>query len=300
MASGREAGIRIRPMDYLDLDPVRELRSAVRWAADPRAFDLLRGIRHSRWAVAETRGGGLAGMVGAVPLGGIGILCHLAVHERYRRVGLGAELTSWAVVYLRSRGADAVRLYSTPEAEKLYRAMGFRAATPRIVYRLEGASRGPACRPRSRDAGYRAGLLKTSDVPEVCGLDRWSYGADRSALIFATLRLHPGRGIVVREASGRVKGYLVLSTTPHATHIGPFMASTPGVARVLLARALEDQRTTPVEVTVPGPPESPAHALLGEFGFTARRDRLRMELGTPPGPLTPGLEQYGTTAYLAT
>lgn len=285
-------------MDYSDLDPVRKLRSVVRWSADPGAFDLLRGMRHARWAVAEARDGGIAGMVGAVPLGDIGILCHLAVRERYRSMGLGSELTAWAVAYLRSRGAATVRLYSTRQAEKLYRAMGFRPVTPRTIYRLESASRGPRNTPWTW-RGYRVGPLTTRDLPEVYGLDLWSCGADRSALILATLRLHPGCGLVVRDPTSRIKGYLVLSATPHATHLGPFLASTPDAARLLLAHALEDRRDAPVEVTVPGPPESPAHALFTEFGFTGRRDRLRMELGPGlTGP--PGLEHYGTTAYLAT
>ncbi|MCV4639848.1 GNAT family N-acetyltransferase, partial [Escherichia coli] len=82
--------------------------------------------RDARWAVAEVPGGPVAGMVGAVPLGGIGILCHLAVHEEHRGRGLGTALSRWAMAYLRGQGARVVRLYSTPQAEGLYRALGFR------------------------------------------------------------------------------------------------------------------------------------------------------------------------------
>src|ERR687894_1073779 len=108
-----DSGVRVRQMDDADLERILELRSIVRWSADPRAFDLLRGVRDARWAVAEAPGGDLAGMVGAVPLADIGILCHLAVRDEYRGLGLGAQLSSWAVTYLRSRGARWVRLYST-------------------------------------------------------------------------------------------------------------------------------------------------------------------------------------------
>ena len=99
-----ETGVRVRRMDDVDLGRIEELRSVVRWSADPNAFDLLRGTRGARWAVAEALGGSLAGMVGAVPLGRIGILCHLAVHDEYRNMGLGCGLSRWAVLYLRSRG----------------------------------------------------------------------------------------------------------------------------------------------------------------------------------------------------
>src|ERR671914_2291387 len=132
-----DSGIRVRQMNDADLERVLELRSVVRWSADPAAFDLLRGVRDARWAVAEASDGSLAGMVGAVPFGRIGILCHLAVHDGYRRMGLGYRLSSWAVLYLRSRGAGVVRLYSTRRAQGLYPSLGFRPTAPRTVYRPE-------------------------------------------------------------------------------------------------------------------------------------------------------------------
>lgn len=292
-----DPGVRIRQMDDADLGRVLDLRSVVRWSADPRAFGLLRGVRDARWAVAEAPGAVLAGMVGAVPLGGIGVLCHLAVRDGYRGLGLGAALSSWAVAYLKSRGAKTVRLYSTRQAEGLYRSLGFRASAARTIYRLEGASPGPG--PPRRTDGYDVGTLTFADLPELYGVDRWGYGADRSHLIFATLRLHPGKGLVARDSSGGIKGYLVRSAGDDAVHLGPFVAATPNVARLLLARALGETGPSPVRVIVPGPEEGPAHAVLREFGFKGRKDRLLMELGGPDDPPS-GLVHYGTTPYLAT
>jgi ribosomal protein S18 acetylase RimI-like enzyme len=288
------SGVRMRPMGDVDLERVRELRSAVRWAADPRAFDLLRGMREARWAVAEASDGSLAGMVGAVPLGRIGVLCHLAVREDHRNMGLGVRLSAWAVAYLRSQGAEVIRLYSTRQAEGLYRSLGFRPCAPRTVYRLDEATRAGG-----EDVdGHRVGTLSFGDLPELYGLDHWSYGADRSALIFATLRLHPGEGLIARDSSGRIKGYLLRSYSGRVDRIGPFVASTPDVARLLLTAALRAGSGSPVEVTVPGVVESPAHELFREFGFRGRSDRLQMELGEEGGVL--GMEHYGTTPYLAT
>jgi ribosomal protein S18 acetylase RimI-like enzyme len=289
------SGVRIRPMGDVDLERVRELRSVVRWAADPRAFDLLRGMREARWAVAEAPDASLAGMVGAVPLGRIGVLCHLAVRDDHRNMGLGVRLSVWAVLYLRSQGAQVVRLYSTRRAEGLYRSLGFRPRAPRTVYRLDRATRGGG---REEADGHRVGTLSFGDLPELYGLDHWSYGADRSALIFATLRLHPGGGLIARDSSGSIKGYLVRSSSGRVDRIGPFVASTPDVARLLLAAALRASSGSSVEVTVPGIAESPAHELLQEFGFRGRRDRLQMELGEQDGVLR--MEHYGTTPYLAT
>lgn len=56
-----------------DLGRILELRKTVRWSADPRAFGLLREMREARWAIAED-GASVVGMVGAVPLGEVGIL----------------------------------------------------------------------------------------------------------------------------------------------------------------------------------------------------------------------------------
>jgi GNAT superfamily N-acetyltransferase len=292
-----ESDVRIRPMDDVDLGRIEELRAVVRWAADPRAFDLLRGVREARWAVAETPDRALAGMVGAVPFGRIGILCHLAVRDDYRKMGLGARLSSWAVRYLRSRGAEVVRLYSTRQAEGLYRTLGFRPVAPRSVYRLEEVSRG--VRAWEEADGHRVETLSFGDLAELYGFDLWSYGGDRSPLIFATLRLHPGGGLVARDSSGRIKGYLVRSDSGRVSHVGPFVASTFGVACLLLAHAVLASGGSPVEVTVPAPVESPAHDLLREFGFRGCEDRLRMELGAT-AERGSGVEHYGTTPYLAT
>jgi ribosomal protein S18 acetylase RimI-like enzyme len=290
-----DSGVRVRQMGDADL----ELRSIVRWSADPRAFDLLRGMRDARWAVAEAPDGDLAGMVGAVPLGDIGVLCHLAVHGGYRRLGLGALLSSWSVAYLRSLGAKTVRLYSTLRAEGLYRTLGFEEVTPRTVYRLE--ERPWRLRVPEQVDGHRVQTLTFGDLPELYGVDRWSYGADRSVLLFATLRLHPGRGLVARDSTGRIKGYLIRSARGRAIRIGPFLASTPDVARLLLARALPATGGTPVQVTVSGSAGCHAHSLLQEFGFEGTEDRMRMELGEKEtATCSTGLVHYGTTPYLAT
>ena len=86
--------MRIRPMYEVDLERILEFRAVVSWAADARAFDLLRGVKEARWMVVEANGAPrtLVGMVGAVPLGNIGVLCHLAVHHAYRKLGLGTAL----------------------------------------------------------------------------------------------------------------------------------------------------------------------------------------------------------------
>jgi ribosomal protein S18 acetylase RimI-like enzyme len=292
-----ESDARVRQMSDTDLERILELRSVVRWSADPRAFDLLRGVRDACWAVAEAPDGSLVGMVGAVPLGEIGILCHLAVHDEHRGSGLGASLSSWAVAYLKSRGAKTIRLYSTRQAEGLYRSLGFGEITPRTVYRLEEPDR---LRVPEQVDGHRVETLAFGDLPELYGVDRWSYGADRSPLIFATLRLHPGLGLVARDSSGQMSGYLIRSSAGPTTRVGPLLAASPDVARLLLARALDATGGAPVQVTVTGPAGCPAHALLEEFGFVGRTDRLRMEFGETTAACRAGLVHYGTTPYLAT
>ncbi len=209
----------------MDLERILELREIVRWSADPKAFGLLRGMSDARWAIAEAPDRHLIGMVGAVPLGEIGILCHLAIHHDYRKAGLGATLSSWAVSYLLSRGCRLIRLDSTRQAEKLYRSLGFIPVGHRISYRLEGESLLETVRAtRLRVDSVKVAPLLFGDLPELYGVDRWSFGGDRSALILATLKRHPGWGLIARDASGRIKGYLVRSVSETETRIGPFMA----------------------------------------------------------------------------
>ncbi|MDN5697070.1 MAG: GNAT family N-acetyltransferase [Rubrobacter sp.] len=297
----REGEVLVRRMGEWDLERILRLRTVVRWSADPDAFGLLRGMRDARWAVADAGGyeGEIVGMVGPVPLGQVGILCHLAVHDSYRRTGVGARLTSWAVSYLRSRGVGVVRLDSTEAAERLYTGMGFEPVLRRTVYRMEEAT--TAARGAREGGGYRVSTLTIGDLPEVYGLDRWSFGGDRSALILAAIRLHPGRGLVARDGSGRIKGYLVRSVCGGKTLIGPLLAEGDEAMRALLTAALEaigESGGGAVEITCARPHGEPEHLLLRESGFEPRPDRLRMELGAAPE--SRGVLQYGTTPYLAT
>jgi len=81
-------------MTGADVAGVLELRRRVHWSAGPEAFEiLLEGVPSARWAVAETPSDSLVGMVGAVPLGEVGILCHLAVDLAHRGRGLGTQLS---------------------------------------------------------------------------------------------------------------------------------------------------------------------------------------------------------------
>src|SRR5215210_3206910 len=199
-------------------------------------------------------------------------------------------------------GRKVVRLDSTHGAKRLYESLGFKSILQRSVYRLEGGIlavrlRG-SCSLGERTRGLRVTPLLFGDLPELYGTDRWSFGGDRSALIRATLNLHPGWGLISRDASGRINGYLVRSAYEATVRIGPFMASSSDVARVLLAHALQTDGGRSVEVSVPGPAKSPAHGVLREFGFVGWWDRLRMELGE--APRTDGLGVYGTIPYLAT
>lgn len=286
-----------------DQDRIADLKDISRRSSDPRGFHLLRGIRGARWAVAETPKGHLTGIVGAAPLGETGVLCHLAVLPDHRGRGLGTALSSWAISYLRNWGAETVRLYSTARAEGLYLSLGFEPVAHRSVFRLDAATRADdriQGREETRSAnGHRVSRLSLGDLPELCGLDRRSSGADRAALILSTLRAYPGPSLVARDAFDRINGYVLGSVADNATRIGPFAAATPAVARALLSRLLPTMAPDlPAEVVVPDPTDGPSREVLQEFGFRERRDRLRMEFGNPFAP--EGLEQYGTTPYLAT
>jgi Acetyltransferase (GNAT) domain len=228
-------------------------------------------------------------MVGAMPLGEVGILCHLAVRHDYRKFGLGSALSSWAVSYLRSWGAKVVRLDSTHGAKRLYESLSFEPVSKRSVYRLEGGilaarlrGHGSLDERAARTRGVCVTPLLFGDLPELYGVDRWAFGGDRSALIRATLNLHPGWVLIARDASGRMNGYLVRSAYKSTVRIGTFMASSPDVARVPLAHALQTDSGRYVEVSVPSPAESPAHGVLREFGFVGWWDRLRMESARRP------------------
>lgn len=294
------AGTRLRPMLRADREHITELKDISCRSSDPRGFGLLRAIPGARWAVAETPKGRLVGVVGAIPLGETGVLCHLAVLPEHRGRGLGTALSSWAVSYLRNWGAETVRLYSTARAESLYLSLGFEPVARRSVFRLDPASRALVRGREGKSAadGHRVSWLTLGDLPELCGLDRRSRGADRAALILSTLKTYPGPCLVARDAFDRIDGYLLSSVADNAARVGPFAAATPTIARALLSRLPAMSPASPVEIVVPDPTDGPAREVLQEFGFRERQDRLLMQLGDPS--TSEGIDQYGTTPYLAT
>jgi hypothetical protein len=71
------------------------------------------------------------------------------------------------VAYLKSRGAQVVRLYSTRKAEGPYRSLGFREVAPRTVYRLEEPRK---LRVPAQLDGHTIGMLTFGDLPELYGV----------------------------------------------------------------------------------------------------------------------------------
>lgn len=59
-----------------------------------------------------------------------------------------------------------------------------------------------------------------------------------------------------------MKGYLIRSAPDAAVRVGPFMAYSPDVARVLLAHTLQTDGGCSVEVSVPAPSRGPVHGVL--------------------------------------
>lgn len=121
----RETRTLVRPMSRADLEDVLELRNVVRWRAGSEAFSVLfKSIPAARWAVAEAPSGAMIGMAGAVPLGRIGGLCHLAVYPACRIEELGTRLASWAIAYMRFRGPPSSASTPRPKPRSSMRCIG--------------------------------------------------------------------------------------------------------------------------------------------------------------------------------
>jgi hypothetical protein len=88
----------------------------------------------------------------------------------------------------------------------------------------------------------------------------------------------------------------------HTEHVGrenphrPLHGGGTQCRTTLLSHALQTNRGTSVEISVPG--SGLTHELFREFGFVGGANRLRMKLGD--AARAKGLEIYGTTPYLAT
>jgi hypothetical protein len=130
--------------------------------------------------------------------GATGWIGALGVLPDARGAGLGRDLTTAAVDWLRARGAETVLLYATEAGRRVYERLGFVAEGQAVAWQgVAPAGAGPAVDMRS---------LRRGDRRAIAEIDAATTGEQRAAVLAP---LSPPRGRAVADPGGTLRGFAV-------------------------------------------------------------------------------------------
>lgn len=229
-------------------------------------------LEPNHWVLALYRGEP-AGVLGATDYGPFAYLGMMTVRRELQRRGVGTALMTQVMTWAESEGKNLLRLDATDAGYPLYRRFGFKVVDQATAYR-------PSQMPWADGTAGPPDMVRRltlDDLPEVAGMDRPIFGADRTHLLEALFREFPGRFLGAFDSSGGIQGFLV------AQHrrIGPWVARTSLAAEALLRFAGTVPFPGKPLLVVPGV-NSHAGELLPRFGFDVEREGRHMQWSASP------------------
>jgi len=235
--------------------------------------------------------GELAGTATSIRYGErVGWIGMVLVHPGHRRLGLGTELLTRTIRYLRGKGTRSIKLDATPVGKKVYLPLGFRDEFG--VTRFEG--RGPEMPGELAARSLRGGAepMDRGDMPSIAELDAQAFGVRRDGVLVALSGRCPELCFVVRDAGG-ISGYLIAREGREAIQVGPIVALYPAVAERLFDALFRATRGQRLFLDLPEPNRAGGE-ILARRGFRVQRSFTRMILGenSPPDRVD---NVYGTS-----
>jgi GNAT superfamily N-acetyltransferase len=254
------------------------------------------------WLALRTAGSpSLLGLVGANLFEGCAYIGLMGIEPSAQRQGHGERLMRALIERLAGEGVHTLMLDASAAGAPLYAKLGFvtvghagewhRADLP------PGDTSGPRPgRPLDADArtgrgntDHGAGVVEISGPDgyhQVAALDARFFGFDRTRLWTRLAQEGPAiRTFVVADETSRMTGYLCLQNGLLA---GPFGATTPGAAQVLLQAVLGRDASflRGGRVLVPSH-NADAPVVLRRAGFQEIRQLTHMRLVLPEAPASP-------------
>ena len=301
------AGLRIRVLQEDDLAFADELRAIAGWNQTLRDWRRFLALAPDGCFLAELDGRPVGTATttrhAAAPhsFGDVAWIGMVLVHPDARRRGVGRALLLHALEHLRRTGVRWARLDATPDGEKVYRTLGFRADWPLARWERPGAM---ACGPLSTKHEARQepeGTTKHTkhtkeDGSDLCGLrgdipgftarqlaslDSAAFGADRSTQFGHLLRDSRAAFSLSDSPDEAVRAYGLLRDGVRAAYLGPIVARIPADGVQLVHRLLDAAPGERVFWDIPEPNES-ARRCAENLGFTRQRPLLRMTLDLDP------------------
>jgi GNAT superfamily N-acetyltransferase len=207
------------------------------------------------------------GMVTATRFRDTGWIGELIVDPVYRGRGIGTLLMERSIEFLEASGLTTLRLEADPAGIPIYEKLGFVHEFESPRFRLEKAPAHPV-----PAASVHSGL----DLVEVAAFDTRIFGDDRRKLLGELFKR--ARAVHRSPGSGPLSGYMVVQPSRAGARIGPWLATDPEIAEVLLRQALAELQGESVIVALPGVNRE-GQELLERFGFVRTPSSFRMIRG---------------------
>jgi ribosomal protein S18 acetylase RimI-like enzyme len=261
--------VSIRPLAETDLDAAAViLTSAFQrtgdWGSDLRFYH---GLQPDGYFGAY-KDGVLVGMVGATIYSTFAYIGMMGVHQQFQRRGIGLALMQSLLNWLAEKNVTMVQLDASPAGQPMYEKLGFEAQEQ--VFALEWKHSFPVAR-----FSQVPGPVRPSDLAELVEIDARIFGAERGKIFSVLLETYPGRSFLLRNALGKITGYLFLQKH----RVGPWVMLEPDGTEALLLAALSTCEVGSVSVLVPELNQR-ALALLRHYGFEVSRINRHMVRGS--------------------
>lgn len=261
----------LRRADERDLLPVDALLKAAfgsRGSFRPTLMRCLR-LQPDGWWVAQ-RDQAILGLGGAVDYEDLAYIGLMGVHPQVQGQGLGRRILSSILEWLDHKGCPLVVLDATPAGLPLYRSLGFVETEQSLTY--TAAKLSPSLDLPSTEHQIRS--ITVSDFEQITHFDHLILGANRGRLLRPLLWEYLERSLIAVDGEGKIMGVLLAQMDT----LGPWMATDPQIAEILLGRALRLPFGSYPRLYAPGcNPEIPD--LMARWGFQQRQLLAHMQRG---------------------
>lgn len=204
--------MRIRPMTHQDIPFAVELATSEGW--DSENEDVFRAfLFHDPQGcfVAEINDTPV-GICTATAYDTAGFFGELIVLPEYRNQGIGSQLLTSAIDYLKTKQVGSIYLDSVPEAVPMYERAGFRKVCASLRFRGE---------PKGKEDG-RVRAMRKWDLDTVCSLDKIVFGADRQFFLKWISFIGPDFAKVLVH-DDKIIGYISGRYTSCGISVGPWV-----------------------------------------------------------------------------
>ncbi|WP_336183668.1 GNAT family N-acetyltransferase [Bacillus sp. 205(2023)] len=213
-------------------------------------------VKHGRFFGYQNSQEDIISCIGLFLYGRLASIGLVIVDNEYKRRGLGRRMVNACISQVDEN--TAIMLCATKEGLPLYEKAGFQTA---------GSIRKYSCqsfKPLTKQHDIELTSFTEKDFPELIAADQAAFGGDRAALLHHLIS-QSAECIIARNHEGTFIGYGLSVQTPPNLKLGPLIATSPGLAAVLVNRLTAGKQGA-IRIDVPG--ESPLlHDSLEAMGF---------------------------------